>query len=131
MRIQETQATRLKEMELRKQVTAIITEKVREMMKEGCGMRWIGSKADLLELLHEVYVHGTLLTPDMRPIQMKTLVTKCFSNLGLSVMHNCYARTSRAEQRKGIHGGCIADRLLKIIEAGKHPEVVFGELIKT
>lgn len=129
MSAHEIQMARLKEIELRKQVTAIITDKVREIIDDECKFKWIGSKADLLELLHEVYIHGTLMTPDMRPMQMKTLVAKAFNNLGLTVMRNCYAKAARAEQRKGIICGCIADRMLMLLKANRPLDVIWKSLI--
>lgn len=99
--------------EQRKKVTASITEKVKYILSKTVddGVGWGGSKADLLELLHEVYVHGTIVMPDGRPATMVYLVNTCFGILGLTVMKSYRMCIARAEARKGIRGGCLAQRM--------------------
>lgn len=103
--------------EQRKRVTASITEKVKYILSHTAddGIGWGGSKADLLELLHDVYVHGTIIMPDGRPATMVYLVNTCFATLGLTVMKSYRMCTQRAEARKGIRGGCLARRMQQLM----------------
>lgn len=105
------------EMEQRHKVTECITQKVEYILQldAKAGVKWGGSKADLLELLHEVYLRGRLEMPDGRPVMMTYLVTQCFQNLGLTVMKNYRSHTQRAVARKGIRGGNLVGRIRRMM----------------
>ena len=110
--------TRLQELEQRKMVTRVITEKVEYILslRAEDGMTWGGTKGDLLELLHEVYVHGTILAPDGKPMTMTELVRRAFGVLGMTVMKNIAAHARRAEQRKGVRRQSIMARIRMILQ---------------
>lgn len=111
--VREQQMAMIAEMEQRRKVTEMITEKVEYILglDADSGVTWGGSKADLLELLHEVYVRGRLTMPDGCPMMMTYLVTHCFRNLHLTVMKNFRSHMQRAVARKGIRGGNLVERI--------------------
>lgn len=119
------------ERERRRKVTAVITEKVKYILSrtQSDGIGWGGSKADLLELLHEVYVHGTIMMPDGRPATMVYLVKTCFSILGLTVMKSYRTCISRAEARKGIRSGCLAERIQRMMYSDTDLSAFWNTLI--
>lgn len=106
-------ADRLAEIEQRRQVTEVIIQKVTYILSktEADGLRWKGTKTDLLELLQVVYLHGALLKPDGTPMTMSYLCTTCFSILGLTLRKGYRATIQRASVRKGVKAVPITDRL--------------------
>lgn len=117
MSVRERQMEVMTQMEQRRKVTECITEKIEYILQLDVedGVKWGGSKADLLELLHEVYVRGRLEMPNGCPMMMTYLVNHCFHNLGLTVMKNYRSHTQRAVARKGIRGGNLVERIRRMM----------------
>ena len=96
-----------------------ITEKVKFILSKTAedGLQWTGTKTDLLELLHKVYVYNTITMPDGTIPSFSYLVDQTFSILHLVPLKNPYARTRRAVSRKGMRQRSITDRLQYIISS--------------
>lgn len=117
MECRDARTTVFFNLELRRRVTEVITEKVMYLLslRYEDGVRWKGSKADLLELIHEVYVHGDIKMPDRCHANLTYLVRTCFANLGLMVMKNVHSHVRRAAKRKGIRSGRLVEHIREMV----------------
>lgn len=115
--VMDAQKARLLELEQRKRVVEEITKKVEYLLTKSSndGLVWCGSKGELLELLHEVYLRGNILMPNGCPVTMTYLVKHCFDVFGLTVMKNISSHAQRAKARKGIRGGNLIGRIHKLM----------------
>lgn len=105
-------------LQAREQEAAVVkelTRMVKAILSSEGGMRWIGSKTDLLEMLKVVSDKGGIVLDDGRVAGFAGLVERTFGVFGLRRVTNPYSVVQRASGRKGVRGSSVMDRLRRVM----------------
>lgn len=107
------------------------TGMVRDVMARTAddGLRWTGTKTDLLELLDVVALKGGIVLEDGRMASFAYLVRMVFPVLHVATISNPRARLMRAKQRKGVRVASVTDRLRLVIENDEERVAFWSRLI--
>ena len=74
------------------------------------GLRWTGSRSDLLEALHIAYVYGRLIDEDGQLLTFRAIVDRTCTILHLPGLRNPWATVERAKGRKGMRQTTFFER---------------------
>ena len=107
--------------EIMKIVKEKVTETVRMMMEHKEGeMQWVGTKTDLLELIHEAWMQAEIYEPDGNQARFSYLVREVFGRLQMTVPRNPSVHVSRSMQKKGVFARSIVERWKTIAERNEY-----------
>lgn len=102
--------------EIMKIVKEKVTETVRMMMEHKEGeMQWVGTKTDLLEMIHIAWMQAEIYEPDGNQARFSYLVREIFGRLQIEVPRNPSVHVSRSMQKKGVFARSIEDRWQTIV----------------
>ena len=93
------------------------------------GLHWQGTKTDLMEALHVVYLTGSVLNPDGRSVTFQALVARVCRVLHVTPPANPYAYATRASLRKGIYQSAFLERYCHMLYHGGLPRPLHQQLL--
>ena len=74
------------------------------------GLRWTGSRSDLLEALHIAYLYGRLIDEEGQLLTFRDIVERSCIILHLPILRNPWATVVRAKGRKGLRQTTFFER---------------------
>lgn len=111
--------------EQEKTVVAVMTRMVKYIMSKSAddGLRWQGTKYDLLEMLKLVYDKGSIIQSDGSSAGFMYLAKRTFAILHETMVRNPYSKAQRASERKGIRSKCLLDRMKYVVACGEEGRI--------
>lgn len=86
------------------EVTALLNRDASE------GLRWHGTRRDLLEALHTAYFYGRIVDADGQLLSFLEIVKRSYDILHLPCPHNPWSIVVRAKNRKGMRQTTFFER---------------------
>ena len=110
--------------EQRKHALELMTKHFCELLERACvdNLYWMGSKIDLADLAHEVYLTEKLIDRDGCPLSFAEISKRIFAALHMPMPANLYSLAYNARMRKGCRQMSMFNRycwLLYFKKAGK------------
>lgn len=99
---------------------------VERLSRGGC--RWLGSRADLLEIVRAAYTAGYEAADGRRPA-FAELSAEVLRSVGEAPCANPYAVARRAEERKGVRSEPVMARLTRVMSRSDTAAETFWNML--
>ena len=108
-----------------RQIRQSVVKKFQEITAPDSNITWTGSKVDLAEMIHIVYLYGELYNPNGRLLSFPDICRMATERLHVTFGNNVHSLIRHAERRKGFREATLMSRL----EHAATPDHVWRELI--
>lgn len=120
------------ERQLRREAELTLADEVSMLLRrdEQEGLRWKGSRTDLMEALHVAYTTGNVTDDCGRCLTFTRIVSRACRVLHAPAPRNPYHRAARGRERKGILCRSYMERYLYMLRNGRNSRPLATDILQ-